>query len=94
MMTEEFTFCCVTLKELETELTLPPRILIDNAPDRRHTVESLSYKAAEAYHNSKNKEKMMTALERLPYLKDRTDFLVRKNYIEEAAHLFLKAGIF
>lgn len=86
-------FYFVVLKEFDQPLTPLQKILIDNAPSRRHTMESLSYKAAEAYHNSKNKEKMMTALERLPYL-DRTDFLVRKNYIEEAAHLFLKAGIF
>lgn len=86
--------CGVTLKELETQLTPPPRILIDNAPDRRHTVESLSYKAAEAYHRSKNKEKMMAALERLPNLEERTDFLIRKNYIEEAAKMFQEAGVF
>uniref|UniRef100_K1PIT9 Lupus brain antigen 1-like protein n=1 Tax=Magallana gigas TaxID=29159 RepID=K1PIT9_MAGGI len=79
-------------KELETELTPPPRILIDNAPDRRHTVESLSYKAAEAYHRSRNKEKMIAALERLPKLEERTDFLIRKNYIEEAAKMFQEAG--
>lgn len=72
----------------------PPRILIENAPSHRYTVESLSYKAAEAYHRSKNKEKMIAALERLPDLQERTDFLIRKNYIEEAAKLFQEAGVF
>lgn len=93
-MTGEFTICCVTLKELETQLTPQPRILIDNAPDRRHTVESLSYKAAEAYHRFKNKEKMIAALERLPNLRERTEFLIHKSYIEEAAKMFQEAGVF
>nr|XP_034304939.1 uncharacterized protein LOC105330431 [Crassostrea gigas]XP_034304942.1 uncharacterized protein LOC105330431 [Crassostrea gigas]XP_034304948.1 uncharacterized protein LOC105330431 [Crassostrea gigas]XP_034304950.1 uncharacterized protein LOC105330431 [Crassostrea gigas] len=79
--------------ELDQQLTTPSRILIENAPSHEYTVESLSYMAAEAYHRSKNKEKMMAALERLPDLRARTDFLIRKNYIEEAAQLLKKAEI-
>lgn len=86
-------YFCVSLKELDQQLTPQPRILIENAPDRRHTVESLSYKAAEAYHRSKNKEKMIAALERLRNLEERTDFLIRKKYIEEAAKMFQEAGV-
>lgn len=57
-------------------------------------MESLSYKVVEVYYNFKNKEKMMIVLEWLLYLKDRIDFLVWKNYIEEVVYLFLKVGIF
>lgn len=91
---EESYFCLGFMKELDQQLTIPSRILIENAPSHEYTVESLSYMEAEAYHRSKNKEKMMAALERLPDLRKRTDFLIRKNYIEEAALLFKEAGIF
>lgn len=91
---EESYFCLGFMKELDQQLTIPSRILIENAPSHEYTVESLSYMAAEAYHCSKNKEKMMAVLERLPDLRARTDFLIRKNYIEEAALLFKEAGIF
>lgn len=93
-MTLKYTFGCVSLKELDQQLTPQPRILIENAPSRQHTVESLSYKAAEAYHSFKNKEKMIAALERLPDLRERTDFLIRKNYIEDAAKMFQEAGVY
>jgi hypothetical protein len=77
---------------LETKEIPLPQILRDNAPRNLHTVESLSFKAADVYHRSGNKEKMMAALGRLPNLKERTDFLIRKSYIEEAALLFQEAG--
>lgn len=74
-------------------MTPPPRILIDNAPDRRHTVESLIYKAAEAYHRSGDKKKMIAALVQLPNLEERTDFLIRKYYIKEASKMCQEAGV-
>lgn len=88
MMIEEFIFCCVILKELEIELILLFRILIDNVLDRRYIVESLSYKVVEVYYRFRNKEKMIVVLERLLKLEERTDFLIRKNYIEEVVKMF------
>ncbi|XP_062597185.1 TPR and ankyrin repeat-containing protein 1-like [Saccostrea cucullata] len=78
-------------EDLERKRIPLPQILRENAPRKLHTVESLSFKAAEIYHRSKNKEKMMAALSRLPKLEERTDFLIRKSYIEEAANLFQDA---
>lgn len=63
MMIEEFIFCCVILKELEIELILLFRILIDNVLDCRYIVESLSYKVVEVYYCFRNKEKMIVVLE-------------------------------
>lgn len=88
MMIEEFIFRCVILKELEIELILLFRILIDNVLDRRYIVESLSYKVVEVYYRFRNKEKMIVVLERLLKLEERTDFLIRKNYIEEVVKMF------
>ncbi|XP_061181485.1 TPR and ankyrin repeat-containing protein 1-like [Saccostrea echinata] len=78
-------------EDLERKRIPLPQILKENAPRKLHTVESLSFKAAEIYHRSKNKEKMKAALSRLPKLEERTDFLIRKSYIEEAAFLFQEA---
>ena len=81
------------MKDLEKDGIPIPQILVENAPNQRHTMESLSFKSAVNYHRLDNKEKMMAALERLPKLEERTDFLIRTNYIEEAASLLEKYGV-
>ncbi|XP_078333030.1 TPR and ankyrin repeat-containing protein 1-like isoform X2 [Crassostrea virginica] len=77
-------------EDLEKDGIPMPQILVENAPSQRHTTESLSFKSAVNYHRLDNKEKMMAALERLPKLEERTDFLISRNYIEEAASLLEK----
>ena len=69
-----------------------PLVLIQNAPRRHHSLEQLSYKAAELYHRAQNQPKMMGALSRLPKLEDQTNFLIRRNYIQEAAKLMQDNG--
>ena len=81
------------MKDLEKDEIPIPQILVENAPSQRHTMESLSFKSAVNYHRLGNKEKMMAALERLPKLEERTDFLIHRNYIKEAANLLEKYGI-
>ena len=81
------------MKDLEKDGIPMPQILVENAPSQRHTMESLSFKSAVNYHKLDNKDKMMAALERLPKLEERTDFLIRRNYIEEAANLLEKYGV-
>lgn len=56
-------------------------------------MESLIYKAAEAYHRSGDKKKMIAALVQLPNLEERTDFLIRKYYIKEASKMCQEAGV-
>ena len=82
------------MKDLGKHGITIPRILVENAPSYRHTTESLSFESAFNYYRLHNKEKMMAALERLPKLEERTDFLIRINYIEEAASLLEKYGVF
>ena len=82
------------MKDLEKDEIPIPQILVENAPSQRHTMESLSFKSAVNYHKLGYKEKMMAALERLPKLEERTDFLIRRNYIEEAASLLEKYGVY
>ena len=84
-------FC---LKDLEKDGIPIPQVLVENAPSQHHTMESLSFKSAVYYHRLDNKEKMMAALERLPKLEERTDFLISRNYIEEAASLLEKNGVY
>ena len=90
-MLQYFDLFC--LKDCEKDGIPIPQILVENAPSHCHTTESLSFKSAVNYHRLDNKEKMMAALERLPKLEARTDFLIRRTYIEEAANLLEKYGM-
>ncbi|KAK3101278.1 hypothetical protein FSP39_002361 [Pinctada imbricata] len=75
------------LQELRRKGQIIPAVLYQYGPHRHHTLEQLSYKAAELYHSLKNLDRMMGALARLPNLEDQTRFLIQRNYTQEAAKL-------
>ena len=67
-------------------------ILLENCPGDDYTEDRLSYSAADQYHRYKNTKLMNEALERLPRLGDRVEFLKNKGYIPEAAEMLTKHG--
>ncbi|XP_070564892.1 LOW QUALITY PROTEIN: TPR and ankyrin repeat-containing protein 1-like [Ptychodera flava] len=79
-------------KEYE-EKSLPlPEHLLRNAPGIVHTMERLSFSAAEKHYNVREFEKMNAAISRFPKFEDKLQFLRSRDRIEEAANLLKENG--
>ncbi|XP_046565525.1 TPR and ankyrin repeat-containing protein 1-like isoform X2 [Haliotis rubra] len=67
------------------------KMLESNKPGAQFTLENLYFKLVKFNHKHRNKPKMLSALDHLPY-DDQLEFLEKHQYLQEAVQLMLRGG--
>ncbi|XP_046565526.1 TPR and ankyrin repeat-containing protein 1-like [Haliotis rubra] len=67
------------------------KVLESNKPGAQFTLEILYFKLVKFNHKHRNKPKMLSALDHLPYV-DQLEFLEKHQYLHEAVQLMLRGG--
>ena len=81
-----FSFCIC--QDYKQQKQTPPDRFRTNRPDpKTQSLERLCYRAANEHHKNNREKKMMAAVERLPKVQDKIDFLKAKGHLDLAITL-------